>query len=79
MKLSVYPTPNTHYQRVTKNYPYLIRILSVSHPHLIRHQSLVLSEKHKEYMRLCVRCQRMTLPLPVNAILTMPKHHIYDT
>ena len=51
MKLSVYPTPNTDYQRVTKNYPYLIRISSVSYPYLIRHQNLVLSEKRKEYMR----------------------------
>ena len=51
MKLSAYPTPTTDYQLLTKNYPYLIRISSVSHPYLIRHQNLVLSEKRK---KICI-------------------------
>ena len=48
IKLSVYPTPNTDYQTLTRNYPYLIRISSVSHPYLIRVLSLYLKPNNAE-------------------------------
>ena len=32
MKLSAYPSPNTDYQELTRNYPCIIRVLSVSYP-----------------------------------------------
>ena len=82
MGLSAYPTPIVDYQILTENYPYLIRILSVSHPHPFLHLKVLWALKYggmKNFLYLCnIKHKDTEKPLS-KSLRPRKKHAVYGT